>query len=444
MNLRRLAPPVVFASLLASGCGARTPERPNLILVSIDTLRADHLGCYAYSRETSPNLDRLAREGVLFEHAYASAPWTLPSHTSLFTGLYASEHGVVARQKAVDERHELLPEALGTLGYRSAAVVSAVPFLRRSYGFAQGWIDYDDHSAYVRKPRHAAEVHRATLRQLDRLGKGPFFLFVHHFDVHGSYSPPPPYRTMFGPRRRRSGAARTPAFRRELRLALYDGEIRWVDQWIGELIAELERRDLLERTIVAVVSDHGEEFGEHGAWRHGDTLYDGALRVPWIVRFPGARYAGTRVGAPVSLVDVPATLLALAGGGSNGWRSGRNVAPWIEAGAPPPADAALFASRRFDDAKGLQAILADGYKAIFKTDGSRLPQLPPIGLYRLATDPGEATDLAATQPAVLAALFERLRNATLDQLRRERQLPAILRGAASAEEERQFRAFGYL
>jgi arylsulfatase A-like enzyme len=442
-----------IASLLAAGCGAGTggrAERPNLVLISIDTLRADHLGCYGYSRDTSPNLDRLALEGVLFEHAYAPAPWTLPSHASLFTGLYPAEHGVVKDTHRLDDRHVLLPEALAELGYRSAAIVSTVPYLRRSYGFKQGWVSYDDRSSFGPSKKWAIasnseKVYRGALKQLDQLGKGPFFLFVHDYDVHANYVPPAPFDRLFGPPR----SAELPSAkddwraRRQRELPQYDGEIRWVDDWIGKLVEELRRRDLLEHTVIAVVADHGEEFFEHGFWGHGANLFDSVLHVPWIVRFPGARHAGTRIAAPVSLVDVPATLLALAGSEAPRWRSGRDVGRWLGPGAIPD-EGEVFAFRGERNGFGLLAVVSGGYKALFRTNRREIPLLPPDALFRVGDDPDETISLAELESVRVRDLRARGATAIAELFRRQRALPPRQRGKRTAEEEEGLRALGYL
>ncbi len=441
------------AALLALGCGGaseRAPERQNLLLISIDTLRADHLGCYGYERDTSPNLDRLAREGVVFEHAYSTAAWTLPSHASLFTGLYPSEHGVVSTRHRLPDAQTLLPEVLAGLGYRSAGIVSTVPYLRRAYGFRQGWENYDDRSLYTKtrqwqKLSLSAELYKGTLQQLDRLGKGPFFLFVHDYDVHSRYLPPPPFDRRFGPPPSPAPPPKNETWQaqRDRLVPQYDGEIAWVDSWIGKLVDELRRRDLLERTVVAVVSDHGEEFHEHGQWEHNKNLYDSVLHVPWIVRFPGGRHAGTRISTPVSLVDVPATLLALAGRREARWNSGRDVTGWLSPGAAPePSDIFAFLVPRGDS--GQMAIVSDGYKMILRTDLKERPQFPPLGLFRVGVDAGETRDLSAGEGARAAALHRRMEEALAAHLRRQRALPPRSRGKLSQEELESLRALGYL
>jgi arylsulfatase A-like enzyme len=465
MATRSARRPPAAALLALAGCVAlagcaREPRRPNLVLISLDTVRADHLGAYGYRRATSPALDRLAREGVVFERAYSTSNWTLTAHVSMLTGLWPDQHRVHRMREALAPGVELLPEALAPLGYTSAAVISAVPFLKAEHGLARGWRVYDDRTVYPEAhgpaPHHlyvsSPHLHRRALELLDQLDDGPFFLFLHYFDAHNEYLAPPPYDTMFSTERDVREGTRVPLelpaeheLQRPLaerQMARYDGEIRWIDEWLGKLFEELDRRGLADETLVLVVSDHGEEFLEHGALYHGRNLYDVQIRVPLIVRFPGRAHAGRRIATPVSLVDVGATLLGAAGRGRDEWRSGRDLAGLL---ASPPAagfDARpLFATGLTRDAPLRRAIVVDGLKAIFRAT-------PDGGLGRLVTirrvdgDPLERT-VVRSRGRVPTKLRRRFL-AALEEQRRTAVPPARRLEASTAEDEAVLRALGYL
>ncbi len=273
---------------------------PNVLMVTIDTLRADRLGCYGYAQARTPVLDRLAREGVLFERAFSPVPLTLPAHSSLFTGTYPPFHGVRDNAGFVlaDERLTLA-EALHKQGYRTGAVVGAF-VLDSKFGIGQGFehfydnFDLSQHETvspgYIQ--RRADEVVDQALRWLkeDSTDSKPFFLWVHLYDPHDPYTPPEPYAS------RHRGRP-------------YDGEIEFADAQLGRLIKWLEANSQLKRTLIVATGDHGESLGEHQESKHGFFVYNAALHVPLIFRFPDAEHAGKRISSNVSLVDVFPTLV---------------------------------------------------------------------------------------------------------------------------------------
>lgn len=406
----------LLAAALAAACGGRA-QPPNVVLISIDSLRPDHLGAYGYGRDTSPHLDALAKSSVVFERAWSTSSWTLPPHVSLLTGLLSNAHGVTQRTRRIPAAMPLLPELLAAGGYRSAAVVSGM-FLHRRYGFDRGWADYRDDIVGPDRAMHrlvsSELVHARLLEQLDRLGSGPFLLFAHYFDVHYDYAPPPPWDRHFDPGYDGplTGAdfARTTIFRRDLPprdlehlIALYDGEIRWVDEWLGRLFGELERRGLAEDALIVVLADHGDEFYDHDQLGHAKNLYDSTLRIPLIVRFPGGRHGGRRVDAPVSLVDVAPTILRAAGLDAPVAWPGRDLARAFTSdglpGAPIIADLNMTSRRR--------TILLDGWKAIFSLrHGLRAPTRSE--LYDISRDTRERDDRAEADSERLEALRQRL------------------------------------
>jgi arylsulfatase A-like enzyme len=332
--------------------------RPNVILISIDTLRPDHLGAYDYERATSPQLDQLAREGVLFETVYSSASWTLPAHASLLTGLDPFAHGAIGSQDRLHGRIETLAERLKAAGYQTEAWVGTTPFgyVGAAYGFAAG---FDTYRHYPHsKPYRSSLIARAidgeilrtaardvgnaraeidsVIRWLRGSSAAPFFLFVHLYDVHSKtavlpYEAPPPFRDQFCPgaidtfEACRQGQCATdrlhamverraqPFSAEELEIVrcLYDGGIAFVDHELGRLFAAVDDLNLSASTVLIVTSDHGEAFFEHGAPLH-TTLHDEIARVPLIIRAPGA-VAGKRASGVVSLADIAPTILELAG-----------------------------------------------------------------------------------------------------------------------------------
>lgn len=302
---------------------------PNVILISIDSLRADHLHAYGYDRDTSPNLDRLAAEGTRFETVMSPTSWTLPSHMTLMTSLPPEKHGVTTQRMRLPGNLDTLPARLQRAGYDTAGIVSAT-YLDGLFGFSRGFDEYDDYSLlHAAGERSRREITSPQLAQraidwLERRAQArpgrPFFLFLHMFDVHYDYNPPAPFDHMFDPTYRGPvdgdvGTFRSPRAPRDLQhlVALYDGEIAFVDAHIGEILTALHELGLENNTIVAVTADHGEEFFDHGAQGHNRTLYDEVLHIPLIIRYPGRVPAGRAIAGQVRLMDVGPTLLDLAG-----------------------------------------------------------------------------------------------------------------------------------
>jgi arylsulfatase A-like enzyme/Flp pilus assembly protein TadD len=373
---RRLLGALLFvaAAALPSDAGA---EPPSVLLVSIDTLRADHVGAYGAAGARTPTLDRLAAEGVRFENAIATSPLTLPSHASLLTGLRPPRHGV--RHNGLfhlGEEATTLAERFRDAGRATGAVVGAYVLAAR-FGLAQGFGTYDDRMSAERAvaggylERRAAAV---TDRALEWLAAtpGPFFLWVHYYDPHADYAPPGPYAT-------------------EFRERPYDGEIAYVDRELGRLLAGLEQAGRLPRTLVALTADHGESLGEHGEATHGYGLYDATLRVPLLVRGPGVP-AGRVVGGVVSGVDVAPTLLALAGAAPLTDADGRDLAPLWREGAPPSSQVAY--------AESLATEIDQGWSPVFavRSRTHHYVRAPRPELYDVAADPKQLRDLLAPAP----------------------------------------------
>ncbi len=292
----------------------RKPDRPTLVLVSIDCLRADHVGAYGYALPTTPEIDAVAGEGTVFENAFSTASWTLPSHMSMLTGLVPSLHGATKWEK-LSNGVEYLPELLGGSGYRAAGVVSWV-YLSQVYGFERGYDSYQ-----VLDQPEASDIIDRAIEELHR-GRGqPQFLFAHLWDAHWPYMPAPEDLKRLGGRPRdisslhefiREGTPTNDEREREEIVRLYDAEIAFADRELGRFFREMKTLGLWENALLVITSDHGEAFREHGHWQHSQTLYDELTRVPLIVKWPGQAEPG-RESAPVSLVDLFVTFAEAAG-----------------------------------------------------------------------------------------------------------------------------------
>ncbi|MGH0037861.1 MAG: sulfatase [Myxococcota bacterium] len=436
---------VLLAGLWACG-GAGSASRPDhVVLISIDTLRADHLGAYGHSRPTSPHLDRLAQGGAVFENAISPSPWTLPAHASLLTGLTPSGHGVRTPDQRLPDDVALLAESLSRAGFVTGAVVNS-RYLGRRFGFDRGF----DHFEALPAPAGGApsRVEEAALRWLERNAGAPrWFLFVHFYDVHSDYGAAPETEAIFvgaggsvvtGSTQeltavRRGERALSAADLERLR-GLYDAGIRQVDEAVGRLMEGLADRDLLGRTGLVVTSDHGEEFLEHGGVLHGRTHYREVLRVPLIWHGPGVA-PGVRIAAPVSLVDVVPTVLAGLGVPLPAALDGVDLGPRL-AGRPSGPN-----SRRFVVAEGdhgneepdvLRSIRGPRFALIHDRRTQRAQ------LYDWTADPGEQRNRSEELPGVRDELARSLERATRDARR------PTLGEPLTPEEQAELRALGYL
>lgn len=447
-----LALPLAALLALAAGCGSeRRP--PNVVLITLDTVRADHLSCYGYERPTTPRLDALAAAATRYERCWSTAPWTVPSHASLFTGLHPHEHG--AHTVPVDPRRGdnvrplapervTLAEVLAEEGYRTAGFVANAIYLDRRMRLDQGFDTWD-----VRRER-AAGVNERVFRWLDERGDGdaPFFLFVNYLDAHRPYDVAPaegeapypaaqdPFETLDALIERVMVRGEAPGELGALVVEQYDRALRNLDRELGRLFDGLRARGLFDDALVVVTSDHGEYFGEHGLVEHSKDVYDAALAVPLIVKRPRQR-RGETVARPASLVDLPRLVLAEL----PAELERRHAGTFRYALGEHPLLAQNYYSRTRDlrnPAYGARfrrvrsALIADGRKLIRSSDGGR-------ELYALDEDPGELRDLALEDPETAARLA-----ATLEAL--------LARGRAGEGEEaapvdarllRELEALGY-
>ena len=426
--MRRLS--LLVLALALSGCrqtasepGSAAKAHPNVLLVTIDTLRADHLGSYGDANAMTPTLDALAKRGVRFETALSHVPLTGPSHASILTGRTPPGHGFRNNGGYVlAPTLRTAAEDFKQAGYRTGAFVSAFPLDRR-FGFDRGFDIYEDHlprgndrrrTPYVE--RHAGATTDPTLRWLGAPKRGtanePWFIWLHYYDPHAPYEPPPDFADRF-------------------RDAPYDGEIAYVDRELARVLGAIEQRGELGKTIVLVTADHGESLGEHGEGAHGLFVYDATIRVPWIMAGPGI--AEGRVSPTLArLIDVFPTLNDYAGLPRRKDIEGRSLRPAAD-------------GRRMSDvpsyAESLYSELELGWAPLYswRAAGFKLIEAPRPELYDLKNDPKELTNLAETDASRLAQLRTGLEAA----LRHEAAPPG---SAASSDPQavERLRSLGYL
>jgi arylsulfatase A-like enzyme len=476
---------------------AAATKRPNVLLIVLDTVRADHLSVYGYSRPTTPGLERLASEGVVFEQALAPAPWTLPSHATLFTGLYPSQHHAGRLHPRLDAHLTTLPEILHEQGYQTVGF-SNNTWVSRATNFDQGFDDFEDFRGIWRIWRSlsrltvvqayhvfwptqlhgdhsggAGVTNKAIRRWFDSRHdpERPFFLFINYLDAHFPYHAPDPYWRKFvepahltlatellGAKAQDDADWTPPPIRWDATkwgalTDLYDGEVFYLDAMLTELFDDLRARNLWDDTLVVVTSDHGEHLGEHGLFLHRFSVYEPTLRIPMIMRLPGKLPAGQRFDDWVGLPDVFPTILRLLG---------VPPPPEVYAGLPGkslvgspvsvPTGRSLLGDYEVPDNllpryrrrtkvtdesyffRGLRSLHEGNWKLIWGTDGRH-------ELYDLAKDPLETNDLVKQHPEKVKALEARMQ-AMLEEMPQVGEAEEA--GELDAETQDQLRALGYI
>jgi arylsulfatase A-like enzyme len=397
----------------------------NVVLIAIDTLRADHLRCYGYHRDTGPSLDALAAQGALFERLYAPGVPTQPSYTTTYTGQYPITHGIVSHggQAGLSPDAPFLPELLQKAGYTTCAVdnlYAMKPWFARGYEF---YITPRGRHQYKQEVT-CDEVNARAIPWLRRHAREKFFLFVHFWDPHTPYLPPQRYRTMFYDRDPTDPARDTLApmrrqpvwewwsnswfkeFPQPLRdaeyiVAMYDGEIRYAADGVGELLDALERTGVADHTLVMILADHGENMYHHDVFFDHHGLYEGVIHVPLIIRWPERVPPGRRVPHLVQHVDLAPTILDACGAEIPAAVEGHSLLPLMTGDADAPPYDRLITQECAWQAKW--ALRTDDYKLILSRERGRdLHNMPPRELYHLPTDPGELHNLADERPQVTA------------------------------------------
>ncbi|MEQ8766968.1 MAG: sulfatase [Planctomycetota bacterium] len=451
---------------------ARPNETPNVLVILVDTLRADHLGCYGYPRPTSPTLDRLAARGIRFERCLAQSSWTLPSVASLMTGLHPPAHGVVdaASGLQIARGVETMAERLSAAGFTTAAF-SANFLVGPAGGFDRGF------ERFEALPFASAEsLNRSVRAWLDEVGSHPFFGYVHYYDPHLPYAAPAPKTRRFVPEEEQAlgrldevierfhqvaqeaalfadrltirdeveghlqvgeGEIVISRWLRDRLIDLYDAEIRYWDDQLAELLEGLAARGLMDRTWLIITSDHGEAFGEHGYLAHGQTLYDELVRVPLIIVPPRSQSGFVETQA-VEMTDIAPTVLSLLGRTvPETWRARPLKVDSPERGARRPAFSFVSARVREPGEAGpsyheLTATSDARWKAIEHEEGR-------LELYDVASDPGELEDVAKSE-----AKRAEERRAALERWRAATPRPASASGLLDPAVQRALQMMGYV
>ncbi|WP_406694850.1 sulfatase [Singulisphaera sp. Ch08] len=450
---------------------SNAPDAPNVLLIVLDTVRADRLSLYGYDRDTTPNLSRLARRGVKFEQARSTAPWTLPSHCTMLTGLYphqisAGLHG------PLDQTQATLAEFLAANGYATGGFVANTTYCGAETGLNRGFAHYEDHDlspwgilcstaigkrvlshavGFVYAPlgesrksdlrKDAARINRDMLAWIDQQGDRPFFAFANYFDVHNPYMPPSTFTRHFGVIPKSSEDFTTldrwfildkkTLAPRDIQLVndAYDDCIASLDEQLGRLFDDLEKRGRLDNTLVIVTADHGEHFGEHELYGHASSLYDQEIHVPLLALLPRRAHAGRSVADPVSLRDLPATVTSLLGLGGTSPFPGDSLARYLDSSTRPaegPSLSEVDAPVKAAPNQGRSPVFRGPMKAL--TFGNEVYIRNGDGVeevFDVEADPLQTRNLVSS-PAVQTKLKEY--RETLDRMTRDDTRPAEWRG----------------
>jgi len=456
-NLAKFVVGVVCAGLLVSCGGTNTPSRANVLLITIDTIRADHCSSYGYGRLTTPTLSRVAEAGVIFRNAYAPMATTGPSHATILTSLYPRSHGFVKNGLVLDQRIHTLPESLKAAGYQTAAIVSSFPLAAR-FGFDQGIDSYDDafegHGGDP-KPRHwegmLVERHfdrdaRVTTDKAShwlrsqRHNEIPFFLWVHYFDPHAPYRPADGYQQLFLPKT----GEHPPKGSLEHTIALYDAEIRETDDALDQLLHVVDGLGLSDSTVVIVAGDHGEGLMQHGQMQHGIHLYEELVRVPLVISWPGNLPAGLEIWEPVELLDVTPTLLEIANvvAGSTD-HQGQSLVGVMTGQQTADPERPIFFERRKYKTRQIRNVFVTGNKLGIRSGPWKYIEADEEGtreLFDLRSDPTETSNLVAKHPELAARLSKEI-SSWLERTPRTFFSPDTV---ISDEDNRKLNALGYV
>jgi arylsulfatase A-like enzyme/Flp pilus assembly protein TadD len=427
--------PWLAASLLliSSAVGANPPAsrnaRPNIILITLDTTRADRMGFLGSKGELTPNLDALARQSAVFTHAYSHVPLTTASHATILTGTYPQFNHVVDFGIPLSDKLPYTPDILRKSGYHTAAFVASLvldPLGGTAPGFDRGFEVYDagfrlrprGADRYKTVERRASEVVNHALAWLSKRKAGPFFLWVHFYDAHDPYDPPEPFKSRY-------------------KSDPYDGEIAYVDAQLGRFLTALRTQGLYDKSLIAVMADHGESLGEHGENTHGVFLYDSTIHVPLVVKLPGLHPSGKQVDTRVSLVDIAPTMLRQAAVAVPSEMQGQSLLSLMKASSAqsaPTEDRPAYAETDYPHrAFGWSSLRA------LRTGKYLYVRAPQVELYNQASDPQEKNNLAANSKAVADTL-----GSQLEDFRKKTSQSLVELAKPDPEQVEKLRALGYV
>jgi len=402
------------SSLFVTGCAKPSKmERPNIILIVLDNTRLDHLSCYGYHRNTSPNLDRLAAESVIYTRAIAPSSWTLPSHASLFTGKFTSSHGArydsngplllvnaikgpedwnKVRARGLSQNEVTLAGILKQTGYLTGAVVAG-PWLKKVFGLNIGFEYYNDYNIGTLNGRAADQVTAAAVRWIEESQNKKFFLFLNYFDPHYPYKPP---KDFIAPFFQKNPQIFYQLSQLEQIIASYDGEILYMDYHIGKLLENLKANNLYDNSMIIVTADHGDLFGEHGKFGHGDYLWQEEIHVPLFIKHPAGEISPRHSNLRIQLTDI----LPLSCN-----RLGLNIPENIQGDVPPqinhPIIAETYPLKTIVKAGYWRAIFDKDYKFLWNSENNHK-------LFNLRNDPTEQLNLIEKKPQLAARMLSNM------------------------------------
>jgi arylsulfatase A-like enzyme len=437
----------------------------NIILISIDTLRADHLGCYGYPKNTSPHIDTLASDGTLFMNSFSSSPWTLPSHVSIMTSLFGVHHQISNGTEKITSSLLTLADVLRINHFFNTAFTGG-GFVSAHYGFSKGFDAYHEGTGSITHINSAELMYKAFSNWLNKNERKRFFLFLHTYQTHDPYSGHPPYTNQFLHENSKwtnldfmgylggwEGIfKKLPENERDNAVGLYDGEIRYVDDnLIGPLVAKLKETDLYDNTMIILTSDHGEEFFDHKGWTHGHSLYNELIRVPLIIKFPHDKFSGKTVSCTVSSVDIMPTVLdEMDIDFSDMIMDGQSLFPVLKG---RETDERLFLADIGDNLMNAHipqkvSMIQGKYKLILNKEFSRQdldfftvppPDTPRIELYNLTNDMREKNNIADKNPSLIQVIVQKI-NAIYSQAKKRKPEKTEI----DEKLKEQLKALGYI
>jgi len=450
---------LLAATMLHIGCSSNRP--PNIVLIVIDTLRADHLSHYGYHRATAQSLDEFAETASLFTDCTSPAPWTVPSVASIMTGLHPVHHRLERLGFALPEELSTVAEALREGGWNTAAI-SFNPAVRTDFGFAQGFDLFEDHRGKFGAYPDIAKMVRRVDKWLDDNPPQPFFLYLQPMNVHGPYKVPARKRSVLlgRPPGRQFRYFREPmrSIMRKGRLDLrdevdaayleslvdtYDTAVRYTTDQVARILARLSQRELFDDTLIIITADHGEELFDHGGFNHGTSMHGELLHVPLYVKMPGQR-EGSRVSAPVSLLDIVPTVFDAAGLSSLHHMDGTSLVPLLE---QPRATASFGRRPRVYQSAWrnhfVGSAITAGHFKLIRIDSNYERVANAWRLYDLDSDPSEHIDLSEIHGEVLSSLQDELESAISRYEKHAGPMPEDRRGLLDKDLDR-LRALGYV